>query len=431
MEISELYEIFKKHPIVTTDTRNCPPNSVFFALKGEIFNGNKFAQQAIDSGCSYAIVDEAEYATSPNILLVEDSLKVLQKLANHHRKTFKIPVLAITGSNGKTTTKELVMTVLGKEYNVLATEGNYNNHIGVPLTLLRMKKEHDIAIIEMGANHLGEIKALAEIAEPNFGLITNIGRAHLEGFGSYENIIKGKGELYDFIRNTKDGKIFIDSSNPTLMKISEGLGRIEYGLNSKDSLFVTGTVLESSPYLSFEWCMASNCHTVSTHIVGDYNLPNALAAISIGKYFGVKSDLINQAIAEYQPTNNRSQLKKTEKNMLIIDAYNANPTSMRAALNNFSTLKVNHKVVILGDMKELGPDTAEEHQRIADLIASSNEFEKVFLVGEYFSHVKTNYSQFINFEEFKESLQKQPIEDSYVLLKGSRGMQLEKCIELL
>lgn len=430
MEISELYEIFKLHPLITTDTRKCPQGSIFFALKGEVFNGNQFAQQAIESGCSYAIVDEKEYVTHPNIIWVEDSLRTLQKLANHHRKTFKIPVLAITGSNGKTTTKELVMSVLSQEYNVIATEGNYNNHIGVPLTLLRIKKEHDIAIIEMGANHLGEIKALAEIAEPNYGLITNIGRAHLEGFGSYENIIKGKAELYDFIRNTKDGKIFVDGSNTTLMQISEGLGRIEYGLGDKDSLFVTGTVLASSPYLIFEWCMASNCQTVETQIVGDYNLPNALAAIAIGKYFGVKSDLISKAIAEYKPTNNRSQLQQTAKNMLIIDAYNANPTSMRAALDNFNLLRVNHKVLILGDMKELGPDTAEEHQRIADLV-KDNGFEKVFFVGEYFSHVDTKYPRYKNFDELRKDLKQHPIENSYILLKGSRGMQLEKCIELL
>lgn len=430
MEISELHKIFKEHPLVTTDTRKCPSGAIFFALKGEIFNGNKFAQQAIDAGCSYAIVDEKEYVTHPNIILVEDSLKTLQKLANYHRKTFKIPVLAITGSNGKTTTKELVMSVLSQEYNVIATEGNYNNHIGVPLTLLRIRKDHDIAIIEMGANHMGEIKNLSEIAEPNFGLITNIGRAHLEGFGSYENIIKGKSELFNFIRNSKDGKVFVDSSNPILMQASEGIGRIEYGIGKDDNLFVTGTLLESSPFLIFEWCMASNCQTVKTQIVGDYNLPNALVAISIGKYFGVKSDLVNKAIEDYKPTNNRSQLKETERNMLIIDAYNANPTSMRAALDNFNSLSVNRKVLILGDMRELGPDTTIEHQKIADLVAN-NGFERVYFVGENFSHVETDFPRFKSFDELRDNLQKQPIENSYILLKGSRGMQLEKCIELL
>lgn len=430
MEISALYAIFKKHPYITTDTRDCPPNSIFVALKGDTFNGNHFAQQALDLGCSYAIVDEKEYATHPNILLVNDCLDALQKLANHHRNKFKIPVLAITGSNGKTTTKELVMSVLSQEYNVIATQGNYNNHIGVPLTLLRIKKEHEIAIIEMGANHVGEIQKLAEIAEPNYGLITNIGHAHIEGFGSYENVIKAKSELYDFIRQSKDGKIFIDSSNPILTELAEGMGSIEYGLGNRESLFVTGTVLASTPYLEFEWCMASNCQTVKTKIVGDYNLLNALAAVTIGKYFGVKSDLISKAIREYEPTNNRSQLKETGKNMLIIDAYNANPTSMRAALENFSLLNVSQKVLILGDMKELGPDTDEEHQRIADLVAS-NGFSKAFFVGENFSHVTTQFPLYRNFEELKEHLSQCPIEDSYVLLKGSRSMHLENCIDLL
>lgn len=430
MEISALYSIFQKYPHITTDTRNCSPDSIFVALKGATFNGNQFAEEALRQGCSYAIVDEKEYATQPNILLVDDCLTTLQQLANHHRKQFKIPVLAITGSNGKTTTKELVMSVLSQEYNVIATQGNYNNHIGVPLTLLRIRKEHDIAIIEMGASHMGEIKVLAEIAEPDYGLITNIGQAHIEGFGSFENIIKAKAELYDFIRETKEGKIFIDSSNPILRKMSEGMTNIEYGLGEKESLFVTGKVLSCTPHLEFEWCMASNCHTVKTKIIGEYNLSNALAAITIGKYFGVKSDLICKAISEYEPTNNRSQLKETDKNMLIIDAYNANPTSMHAALNNFSMLNVNHKVLILGDMKELGPDTDVEHQKIADFV-ETNGFDEAYFVGENFSHVTTKFPLYRNFEELKEHLSQHPIEGSYVLLKGSRSMHLENCIELL
>lgn len=430
MEISELYAIFKEHPNVTTDTRNCPEGSIFVALKGDTFNGNHFAQKALEAGCSYVIVNEKEYATQPNILLVDNCLETLQKLANYHRKQFKIPVLAITGSNGKTTTKELVMSVLSQEYNVIATQGNYNNHIGVPLTLLRIKKEHDIAIIEMGANHVGEIKILAEIAEPNYGLITNIGHAHIEGFGSFENVRKAKGELYDFIRQTAEGKIFVDSSNPMLKDMANGMASIEYGLGNKDNLFVTGTVLAATPFLQFEWCMASNCQTVNTQIIGNYNLMNALAAITIGKYFGVKSDLISKAIREYVPTNNRSQLKETGKNMLIIDAYNANPTSMRAALENFSSLNVAEKVLILGDMKELGPDTEEEHQKIADLVAT-NGFDKAYFVGENFSHVSTQFPLYKNFDELKEHLSKHPIEGSYVLLKGSRSMHLENCIDLL
>lgn len=430
MNITDLYAIFKEHPSITTDTRNCSKGSIFLALKGGNFNGNTFARSAIEAGCSYAIVDEEEYAIHPNIILVEDCLKTLQELANYHRRQFKIPVLGITGSNGKTTTKELVLSVLSQEYNVIATQGNYNNHIGVPLTLLRITKEHEIAIIEMGANHMGEIKALTEIAEPNYGLITNVGQAHLEGFGSYENIIKAKGELYDFVRSTKEGKIFVDSSNDVLMKMSEGITVIPYGFGSRDELFVTGRVLASTPFLKLEWCMASTCYEVETKMVGTYNLSNALAAVTIGKYFGIKSDLICKAIEEYEPTNNRSQLKETDKNMLIIDSYNANPTSMKAALENFKSLEVNHKVLILGDMKELGPDSDQEHQKIADMVAG-NGFDKVIFVGENFSHVDTKYSRYANFLQLKDYLVSHPIEDSYILLKGSRGMHLEDCIELL
>lgn len=431
MEISDLYAIFKEYPTVTTDTRNCPPDSIFIALKGSNFNGNAFAKSALDLGCRYAVVDEEKYATHPNILLVDDCLQTLQDLANYHRKQFKIPILGVTGSNGKTTTKELILSVLSQEYNVIATQGNYNNHIGVPLTLLRITKEHEIAIIEMGANHLGEIATLCKIAEPNFGIITNIGRAHLEGFGSYENIKKGKGELYDFIKTTKEGKVFVDSSNEVLMDLAKGMTIIPYAFgDNRDELFVTGRVLASSPFLKLEWCMASACFDVETKIVGTYNLTNALAAVTIGKYFGVKSELICRALETYEPRNNRSQLKETQRNMLIIDAYNANPTSMKAALDNFKSLEVNNKVLILGDMKELGPDSDEEHQKIADMLVG-NGFEQVLLVGENFSHVETKYSRYKDFLHLKDYLVKNPIQDSYVLLKGSRGMHLEDCIELL
>lgn len=434
MDISSLYDIFKQYPIVTTDSRNTPKNSIFFALKGANFNGNQYAKQALESGCSYAIVDEAEYATSPNIILVDDSLKTLQQLANYHRNTLRTPIIAITGTNGKTTTKELVTSVLGKEHKIISTAGNYNNHIGVPLTLLRIKKEHEIAIIEMGANHIGEIKNLCEIAEPNYGLITNIGYAHLEGFGSYENIVKAKGELYDYIRTRKEGKLFVDYNNPVLRKISEGITSIYYGLDNEEEQFVTGKVISANPYLTFKWKMAKNYHTVETRLIGDYNLSNALAAITIGKYFGVKGDLICKAIAEYEPNNSRSQLKETNKNMLIVDSYNANPTSMLAALQNFERMQVKHKVLILGEMKELGPDSGIEHQRIIDYI-QHHDFNRVFLVGENFkpTELQPNW-QFTNFKdinELLEYLQKNPIQNNYVLLKGSRGVQLEKAIDLL
>lgn len=428
MEISELYKIYKQYPEVSTDTRNSPKDSIFFALKGANFNGNEYAEKAIDSGCSYAIVDESKYATRPNIILVEDCLDTLQKLANHHRKQLKTPVIGITGTNGKTTTKELITSVLSQEYNVLATQGNFNNHIGVPLTLLRIKKEHEIAIIEMGASHVGEIKVLSEMAMPNYGVITNIGHAHIEGFGSYENVIKAKGELYEYIRSTRDGKIFIDYDNSLLREMSEGITSIYYGL--EEDLFISGKVLSIRPFLEFEWKFGNRRNKVKTNLIGEYNLSNALAAITIGKYLGVKASLICKAIEEYQPTNNRSQLKETDRNMLIIDAYNANPTSMHAALENFDHMDVNHKVLILGDMKELGPETDLEHQKVADYVSHHN-FDRVIFVGDNFSRITTDYPRFKDLDSLKYYLKENPIEGSYILLKGSRGVQLERCIDVL
>lgn len=428
MDIDELYKIYKQHPDVSTDTRNSTKGSIFFALKGANFNGNEYAEQAINSGCSYAVVDEAKYATHPNILLVDNALETLQKLAKHHRKHIKTPIIGITGTNGKTTTKELITAVLSQEYNVVSTQGNLNNHIGVPLTILRIKKEHEIAVIEMGANHVGEIKFLAEIAQPNYGLITNLGHAHIEGFGSFENVIKTKGELYDYIRSSRDGKIFIDYNNNLLREMAEGITSIYYGFD--EDLFVSGKVLAIRPYLEFEWKFGNRRNKVKTKLIGEYNLPNALAAIAIGNYLGVKSSLITKAIEEYEPSNNRSQLKETKKNMLIIDAYNANPTSMHAALENFDHMNVSHKVLILGDMKELGPDTDMEHQKVADYIAH-HDFDKVLFVGDNFSRTDTKYPRFKDLNGLKEYLTKNPIEDSYILLKGSRGVQLEKCIDYL
>ncbi|WP_108821167.1 UDP-N-acetylmuramoyl-tripeptide--D-alanyl-D-alanine ligase [Dysgonomonas sp. Marseille-P4361] len=428
MDIAKLYEIYKQHPEVSTDTRNSANGAIFFALKGANFNGNEYAAQAISSGCSYAVVDEEKYATQPNMILVDNVLETLHKLATYHREHIKTPVIGITGTNGKTTTKELITAVLSQEYNVVSTQGNLNNHIGVPLTILRIKKEHEIAVVEMGANHVGEIKCLCEIAKPSYGLITNLGHAHIEGFGSFENVVKTKGELYNFIRNSKDGKIFIDNDNSLLKEVSEGIASIPYGF--EEDLFVSGKVLAIRPYLEFEWKFGNKRNQVKTKLIGEYNLPNALAAIAIGSYLGVKSSLINKALGEYEPSNNRSQLKETEKNMLIIDAYNANPTSMHAALENFDHMDVSKKALILGDMKELGPDTDMEHQKIADYVAH-HDFEKVLLVGDNFSRTETNFPRFKNLEELKEYLTENPIEDSYILLKGSRGMQLEKCIDFL
>lgn len=429
MEIPFLYEIFKQYPVITTDTRNCAKDSIFFALKGANFNGNHYAKKAIETGCKYAIVDEAEFADEANnILLVDDALSSLQKLANYHRTKFSIPVIGITGTNGKTTSKELVTAVLSKQFNVLSTVGNLNNQIGVPLTLLCMTKKHEIAVIEMGASHIGDIRELAKIAEPNFGLITNIGYAHLEGFGSFENIKKTKGELYNYIRDRKDGKIFIDHENPYLREISEGIIAIYYGKN--DNLFVRGRVLANDPYLTFAWQFSKNDHIVKTHLIGEYNFSNALAAVAVGKYFGVKTSEISEAIKNYIPNNNRSQLQKTAKNTLIIDAYNANPSSMTAAIENFAKMDMPNKTLILGEMLELGDESAKEHQAIVEKLAKL-EFESVFLVGEAFWSTQTRYPSFECFDDFRSYLDKNPLKDKYILIKGSRGVHLEKSIDLL
>lgn len=429
MNISELYDIFKKHPTITTDTRICPSGSIFFALKGANFNGNKFASQAIANGCSYAVVDEKEYAVKDNIIYVEDSLKTLQQLANYHRHKLSVPILAITGTNGKTTTKELIAAVLSKEYNVLYTQGNLNNHIGVPLTLLRLTKEHEIAVIEMGANHVGEIKELAEIVEPQFGLITNVGHAHLEGFGSFENIIKAKGELFDYLRNRSDGKIFIDYDNEYLRKIEKDITPIYYG--HEEELFISGHLLEMNPFLKFQWQFLDFHYIVQSKLIGDYNMTNVLAAVAVGRYFGVRSELICDAIEQYEPTNNRSQLQKSDRNVLIIDAYNANPTSMKAALENFTHLDATHKSIIIGEMRELGSNSNSEHQRIVNYI-SEQKFDNVFLVGNVFGNIdRRGFPYFENSDSLKDYLSENKIENQHILIKGSRGTHLESCIDIL
>lgn len=429
MDITDIYKFFENNPSITIDSRTSSAGSIFFALKGPNFDGNEFALQALENGCSYAIIDNPIFKTHPNMILVNDALSTLQEMAHLHRKKFKIPVIAITGTNGKTTTKELVTSVLSQEYNVLSTKGNFNNHIGVPLTLLSMKKEHEIAVIEMGANHLGEIKKLAEIAVPDYGLITNIGHAHIEGFGSYENIIKAKSELYDYLRN-HDGKVFVNYDNELLRELTDKMTTIYYGLGESRDQFLTGKVISSNPFLQFEWNFVSCHHVVKTQLIGKYNLSNALAAIAIGKYFGIKGKLICKALEEYIPNNNRSQLKKTDHNMLIIDAYNANPTSMLAALDNFDQMQVNHKVLILGDMNELGEESTTEHQNIINYISQHN-FDMVFLIGKNFKKINNKYLCFTHIDQFIEYLAENPIKGSYILLKGSRKMCLEKCIDML
>lgn len=432
MELSALYQIFLECNTVTTDSRNCPKDSMFIALKGDSFNGNAFATQAINDGCAYAIVDEAAHAVKGDkrYILVDSCIETLQQLANYHRRQLGTRIIGITGTNGKTTTKELISAVLSQSYNILYTQGNLNNHIGVPVTLLRLKAEHDLAVIEMGANHPGEIKSLAEIAEPDYGIITNVGKAHLEGFGSFEGVIKTKGELYDFLRKKEGAIIFIHHDNPYLMNIASGLNQIPYG--NDESLYVNGHVTGNSPYLTFEWKAGKNGenYEVETQLIGEYNFTNALAAITIGRFFKVEPQKINKALTEYAPQNNRSQLKKTAENTLIIDAYNANPTSMMAALENFNKMTVAHKMLILGDMRELGAESAAEHQKIVDFIKAC-EFEKVIFVGNLFAAAEHSYQTYSNAQELIQALQTDKPKDYTILIKGSNGIKLSSVADYL
>ena len=432
MNTATLYQIFQTSTGVTTDSRNCPEGSIFFALKGDSFNGNAFSGQALEKGCAYAVIDEAQYAIEGDnrYIVVDNVLKALQQLANHHRRQFKLKVIGITGTNGKTTTKELIAAVLSKSYHVLYTLGNLNNHIGVPLTLLRLTLEHDIAIIEMGASHPGDIKELVDIAEPDFGIITNVGKAHLEGFGSFEGVIKTKGELYDFLRRKDNGIIFIHHDNPYLVEMAKGMNQIPYG--SEDNSYINGQVTENSPYLGIVWKAGKDgaMHHIKTQLIGEYNFSNVLAAVTIGHYFDVPAEMIDEALNDYTPQNNRSQLKQTGDNTLIIDAYNANPTSMMAALENFRNMKVSHKMLIIGDMKELGADSATEHQRIIDFIDTCN-FEQVALVGELFAATRHTYSSYHNVQELIEVLKQKKPQGKTILIKGSNSIKLSLTPEFL
>lgn len=432
MKLSALYQIFLDCQSVTTDSRNCPEGSLFIALKGESFNGNVFAGKALEAGCAFAVVDEAEHAIEGDsrYILVDNCLQTLQQLANYHRRQLGTKVIGITGTNGKTTTKELISAVLSQKYNILYTQGNLNNHIGVPVTLLRLKPEHELAVIEMGANHPGEIKFLCGITEPDYGIITNVGKAHLEGFGSFEGVIKTKGELYDFLRQKGNSTIFIHYDNSYLMKIAEGLNRILYG--TQDDLYVNGHITGNSPYLAFEWKEGKDgeIHQVPTQLIGEYNFPNALAAVTIGRFFEVEDEKIDSALAGYSPQNNRSQLKKTEDNTLIIDAYNANPTSMLAALQNFRRMAAPHKMLILGDMRELGAESLSEHQKIADYLTES-DFEKVWLVGEQFASVQHAFKTYKNVQEVIKELEADKPKGYTILIKGSNGIKLSSTIEYL
>jgi UDP-N-acetylmuramoyl-tripeptide--D-alanyl-D-alanine ligase len=430
MNVEQLYQYFITCTSVTTDSRNCPEGSLFFALKGENFDGNKFALSSLQKGCRYAVVDDAQYAIDDRFLLVDNCLEALQQLAKEHRCRLKTPVIGITGTNGKTTTKELIATVLSQKFNTLYTQGNFNNHIGVPLTLLQLKPEHEMAVIEMGANHPGEIKTLANIACPDFGIITNVGKAHLEGFGSFEGVIRTKGELYDYIR-ANGGSLFVNLDNPILRDLSAAIARIGYALTTEEAV-VQGRVISGGPFLKLTWKKDAeeSEYAVNTNLIGEYNAENVLAAICIGSHFGVTPGQINRALETYQPTNNRSQFKETEKNQLIIDAYNANPTSMNASIINFRHMHAVKKAVILGDMFELGDQSQQEHQKIVDLLAES-AFDKVILVGERFGAIPSDFIKIADTASLIAYLEKELLSGYTVLVKGSHGMRLDKCVDQL
>ena len=440
--IEKLYALFLKHPIVCTDTRDIKPGSIFFALKGGNFNGNQFAEKAIEMGCAYAVIDEkfplgeGGRGIDEKLFLVDDVLSTLQQLANHHRKQLSIAVIGITGSNGKTTSKELINVVLSKKYKVLATVGNLNNHIGVPLTLLNITKEHEMAIIEMGANHKGEIAELCTIAEPDFGIITNIGKAHLEGFGGIEGVKIGKSELYKYIQS-KAGRLFVHGDDEVLLELSGSNEKVTYG--TKKLYDIVGAIIENkTEFISFQWATRYNAvnikksELVSTQLVGIYNYYNLLCAACVGHYFKVDDANINQALKEYTPSNNRSQLHKTKSNTLILDYYNANPSSMSLAIENFANLNHPNKMVILGDMLELGSESEKEHDAIVILLQQKN-ISNALLVGPLFvaAGKKVSAKTFSNSDEAVEFLKQNKIADSTILIKGSRGIKLEKVVEVL
>ncbi|MEO9891856.1 UDP-N-acetylmuramoyl-tripeptide--D-alanyl-D-alanine ligase [Aurantibacter sp.] len=424
MTTAQIHQLFIENHTVSTDTRKIKEGCIFFALKGDNFNGNKYALEALKKGASLAIVDEAEFVINNQIILVDNVLKTLQELATFHRTQSKAKIIALTGSNGKTTTKELINSVLSKKYKTIATIGNLNNHIGVPLTLLSIKPETEIAIVEMGANHQKEIEFLCSLALPDFGYITNFGKAHLEGFGGEEGVIKGKSELYTYLIANKKS-IFLNADDPIQnQKLTSYVKKYGYSQNQQEYFKIK--LIEANPFV--ELCFENE--NVKTQLIGSYNFTNCCAAVVIGKYFNVTSSDINSAIAAYAPENNRSQLLTKNGHQIILDAYNANPSSMIAALNNFKVMDTPNKIVILGDMFELGESAKQEHQTIAKL-AETMPFEKVILVGENFTNTTTTNLKFKNFESLKEYLNQANFSKNSILIKGSRGMALERVLDFL
>ncbi|WP_065220722.1 MULTISPECIES: UDP-N-acetylmuramoyl-tripeptide--D-alanyl-D-alanine ligase [Butyricimonas] len=428
-ELELIYKAFREGSRVTTDSREVKEGDIFIALKGENHNGNTFAEKAIAQGARHVVIDEAEYNISPRCVLVPDTLRFLQQLAHHHRQQLNIPILGITGTNGKTTTKELCHAVLSKKYKTVATKGNLNNHIGVPLTLLSMDADTEFGIVEMGANHPGEIKDLCEIAEPDYGIITNIGYAHLEGFGSYENIIETKSALYKSVMS-KEGILFVNSQDELLCRLSEESKRFTYGM---EGTLANGEIAQTTPYLVYTLKTRHGHLYIRTKLIGGYNFDNAMAASAVGTYFEVDPLQIQAAMEAYTPSNLRSQLLKTERNTIILDAYNANLSSMRVAISNFAEMKADDKLVIIGEMRELGAISNDAHREIMDLIAS-HKFPKVFVVGHNFESFRNKYTfttYFPDTEALIEYLKTHEVADSFILVKGSRGNKLERIIDYL
>jgi len=429
---SSLYQIYLNHPTICTDTRNITEGCIFFALRGDRFDANTFAVTALEKGAAYAVIDNEDYKASDRCILVPDVLKTLQDLAVHHRNQLTIPVIGLTGTNGKTTTKELINAVLSEKYNTFATKGNLNNHIGVPLSILSITPETEIAVIEMGANHQKEIGFLSSIAQPTHGLITNVGMAHLEGFGGFEGVKKGKAELYAYLKE-HNAVVFIHHDNPYLLEMAAAAGinnAVWYGTDPTD--FISGKLEKADPMLEVSWTSQSETYHASINLTGAYNFENVLAAISIASFFEVDPTMIANGLAGYMPKNNRSQIIKTDHNTVVCDFYNANPSSMSAALKNIGQLSASHKTLIIGDMFELGDEAEVQHDRIAQEAAALNP-DTLILIGKYFYAHKDRYDGvfFNSPAEAEEYIRKNPVRNNLVLLKGSRGMALEQLLPLL
>lgn len=427
MEIKEIYNYFLQTSGIATDNRKINPDNLFVALKGDNFNGNKFALSALENGAKYAIIDEAAYKIDDRFILVENSLTALQQLANYHRNQLKITIIGLTGSNGKTTTKELINAVLSQKFNTKATIGNLNNHIGVPLTLLSFDNTTEMGIVEMGANHQKEIEMLCEICQPDFGYITNFGKAHLEGFGGTEGVIKGKSELYAYL-SVNHKTAFVNTDDAIQNEKTASINRITFGLNQPEN-FVNITKIETNPMVKIQF----DNTTIQSHLIGLYNANNINAAITIGKHFGVSNEQIKFGLENYIPNNNRSQLLEKNSNKIILDAYNANPSSMNAALTNFFQLEEKNKVAILGDMFELGNESSDEHKKLIEFCFNNDNIVFHFIGKDFFNHKNSNPNMefYESFESFKEKLSETKVENSFILIKGSRGMSLERTLDII